>query len=623
MAQFTATEKTLDVPYQMLNPATRNVNFWGRKDVLGEIDQVLLPSAPRSTDQLYTGPQMYAICGLGGVGKTEIAREYAFSRQDCFDAVFWIEADQDTQLAEGFAEIATKLGYMDSTDQDRVVSRNITLEWLGNPRVRPGSRRLSTSSSFSIDDADEASWLLVFNNADDLSLLDAFWPVTQKGSILVTSRDPLAMRGRGRSGCQLKPFDPDTAATLLRQLTFASESSDNKKASQELAVRLCGLPLAVTQISALINRWDMTLAEFLTYFNKQISIETVAGTKPTAMPDPIHYKHSLLTVWALGSLIPEALTLLQVISFLNPDSISESLLSASECFSLSLQSYARDADNFIKARSDLTKTSLVTRNREEGKLILHRLVQDVVRSQMKPSTINSTLAFGAQVILLAWPSSFLRFDHDTKTWEKSEELLPHILKLRDHFHNYLSMIESVDTKRDFAKLFLFAGWYLHERSDFDAAKPLFLAVLDLTSDPRLGMDEIRADVLFALAALCPQINAENDAAIRYAQEHLEIRLKVRDGTRFREDRLAMAYGELAHAQLMVGLYEDTIENAKIAIALTETSPAYIAGDDWPTFSYTHQAFALAALDRYDEALKLIDQNLGYWMAHSHENHPFQ
>jgi tetratricopeptide (TPR) repeat protein len=620
LAQFTPTEKTLKIPYYMLKPAAKNQHFIGRKDILRRIDELLLPTADLPAQESYGSPRVFAIHGLGGVGKTEVAREYALSRQQQFDAIFWVEADQTTQLSEGFSIIAAQLGFADSADQDRVVSRNITLEWLANPQISPGSRDSSLRSGQNACEY-EARWLLIFNNADDLELLRIFWPLTQTGSILVTSRDPMVKRGR--AGLELEPFETDEAATLLRTLTEFEDSPENREASTALAIRLGGLPLAITQIAALIDRWEMTLPEFLAHFDKQISIATMAKEKHENLPDSPYYKHSLLTVWALDSLIPEASAILQVLSFLSPDSIRESLLSATIPFTQAPASYPTLDEDFIRARSDLTKTSLVRRDRGEGKLVLHRLVQDVVRSQMDAIAIHSALGFSAQLILHAWPTSFLRFDHDIGTWDKSEELLPHILKLRDHFQTYLPGIESVEAKQNFAKLLLFAGWYLFERMDYDAAKPLFLAILGMPRDDSLRMDELRADALFALAALSTQINETKERTIAYAEQHLVYRRALRDGTRFREDRLAMAHGELAQAQLIAGEYEDAILNANIAIELTLPSPAFLNGDDWPTFAETHKAFALAALGRYADALDAIDRNLDYWMAHAHERYPFQ
>ncbi|KAI1756797.1 hypothetical protein F4782DRAFT_549242 [Xylaria castorea] len=617
LVECSIKEKSLQMPYRMLKPALRNPSFFGRKDILDQIDKALIFPQDDSEEK-YSGLQLtFAICGLGGVGKTEIAREYAFSRQDFFDAVFWIDAEQPTQLSEGFATIATQLGFSDSADKDRVVSRNIALEWLSNPLKRSGSGGLSVESINSTE-RDEANWLLVFNNADDLALLQTFWPLGQRGSILITSRDPMAKRGR--PGVDLKPFKQKEAAALLRKLTNATEIPENKKALISLSERLGGLPLAITQVAALIDRWEMTLSEFLRYLDKQPSIKTVAKSKPPTLQD--HYNHSLFTVWALESLNPSALATLRVLSFLNPDSIRESLLLQTTPSDL-LPHYPTSEELFITARLDLTKTSLVRRDRVESQMTVHRLVQDVVRAQMSPDSIMRTISFTAGLVLQAWPTSFLRFDHDTSTWNQSEELLPHILKLKKFFEESVLIMRSHSSKENFTKLLLFAGWYLLERSDFYAAKPLFETVLRISDEPGSDLSEIRADVLFALSALSAVVNEDKTKMLEYAYRHLDYRKKSRDGTQFREDRLAMAYGEVAHAELLVGHYKETIDNSRMAISLTETSPAFLSGDDWPTFSSSHQAFALAALGRHDEAVDLMQKSINYWMSRSHENHSFQ
>jgi hypothetical protein len=62
------------------------------------------------------------------------------------------------------------------------------------------------------------------------------------------------------------------------------------------------------------------------------------------------------------------------------------------------------------------------------------------------------------LVLQAWPTGFLRFDHDTATWNASEELLPHILKLKGFFQAYSGHMDSAEAQQNLARLLLFAGW---------------------------------------------------------------------------------------------------------------------------------------------------------------------
>jgi hypothetical protein len=459
----------LEVPYSMLKPSERNPQFFGRQDLLRLIDDALLPRNGPPSGQA-VGSQgscrRFAICGLGGVGKTELAREFAFSRQHEFDAVFWIEAEQATQLSEGYAVIASQLGYTDA-DQDRVVSRNVAREWLRNPVKRSDSKnrqRLSGDGEDSTEEDDEeVSWLLILNNADDLELLEEYWPRTQKGSILITSRDPMAKDGR--EGIDLEPLGREDAAILLRRLTKAAESPQDSQVLLDIAARLGGLPLAITQIAAFIARWGMTPADFLRFFDRQTSIEMVAKGKPPELLSRDQYKHSLFTVWTLERLSPQGLAILQLLSFLNPDSIQESLINPDPSSApheagapSKPEGLPAAEDEYLAARLDLIRVSLVRRNKAEARLALHRLVQDVVRSQMPSARAVQVLEWTMLLVLQAWPTGFLRFDHDTATWDASEELLPHILKLKGFFQVYSGHMESAEAKQNLARLLLFAGW---------------------------------------------------------------------------------------------------------------------------------------------------------------------
>ncbi len=146
-----------------------------------------------------------------------------------------------------------------------------------------------------------------------------------------------------------------------------------------------------------------------------------------------------------------------VLSFLNPDSIKESLVSPPLPYQPPTD-FPTSTDDYLMARLDLTKTSLVRRTKAVSQLTLHRLVQEVVRAQMTDDKTVQTLDFTTRLVLDAWPTGFLRFDHDTATWNISEELLPHIIKLQDFCEKSPGRITSQQTKQNMAKLLLFAGW---------------------------------------------------------------------------------------------------------------------------------------------------------------------
>ena len=121
------------------------------------------------------GLRQFALCGLGGLGKTEIALEFALQHKDDHDAIFWVRADAVAKLNECYNDISVKLGLQDqSEDKNHVVGREILKGWLSSPKkgaINTDDASKSSSTSFA-----EAEWLIIFDNADDPYLLTDFWP---------------------------------------------------------------------------------------------------------------------------------------------------------------------------------------------------------------------------------------------------------------------------------------------------------------------------------------------------------------------------------------------------------------------------------------------------------------
>ena len=135
------------------------------------------------------------------------------------------------------------------TAGDQVVTKDLVLGW----RSAPTWKRQDETRPVDVShpDVSKPKWLLVFDNADDLNVLHDFWPVTDNGSILVTSRDPLAKTRTHvpiTKGLDLQPFSAVESGTFLRQLTDYNKPTDIAL-SEEIATRLSGLPLAIFQIA--------------------------------------------------------------------------------------------------------------------------------------------------------------------------------------------------------------------------------------------------------------------------------------------------------------------------------------------------------------------------------------
>lgn len=120
------------LPYFPKKLPPRHTRFFGREDIFELIDTALLcdGASKPSAGQLRT----FALCGVGGVGKTKTALSYIVSRRGQFDAVFWVAADNRNILYEEYARICTDLQIVDTQDtQDLMAVCEMTRGWLSNP----------------------------------------------------------------------------------------------------------------------------------------------------------------------------------------------------------------------------------------------------------------------------------------------------------------------------------------------------------------------------------------------------------------------------------------------------------------------------------------------------------
>lgn len=151
----------------------------------------------------------------------------------------------------------------DSLDaQDDVLIREAVLGWLAQP-LRSHKYRETEKKVY------EASWLLVFDGADDVRLLDDFWPYGTDGSVLVTSRAPLETLGSFTGGPRvvMPPFQPCEAIALLLSLTKRHDSDEDRAYAKDVVECVGHIPLAVEQVAGLIVRTNITFAEFLKDYN--------------------------------------------------------------------------------------------------------------------------------------------------------------------------------------------------------------------------------------------------------------------------------------------------------------------------------------------------------------------
>jgi hypothetical protein len=432
-------------------PVSRNENFFGRQLSLNAMRQALCPSVAidHGTKKPQSFPRTYTVYGPGGMGKTQIAAEFVSQHRGEFDAVLWVCAGDSDKIAQDFKDIAVELGLLaaESVDaQDLSYARDVLKRWLVHPLKDFSSREYSLEPEL-------ASWLLVFDGVGSGDVLNDVWPYDGPGSILITSRNPHSWS----TSLELKPWNTSAATGYIFNRTGIEVSDEEKSAAITIANRLGGLPLALSHVTGIVIHQEITLKKFVQFYGKREGDEEfLQWSEIDAGPASVDYGLNIASVWAFDSLGPGAL-LINALSLLDPDGVPENIFASPTGTQDSVGDVAKLIEEYDSAREELVARSLITENKREHKLTIHKLVQEASRSKMRPADLRRTFLTCVGLISRRWPFERLTWRHGTARWSICEELFPHVQKLKALFPAITPAPDSFDDY-GFAKLLIDAGW---------------------------------------------------------------------------------------------------------------------------------------------------------------------
>ncbi|MEO3765033.1 FxSxx-COOH system tetratricopeptide repeat protein [Streptomyces sp. B5E4] len=370
------------------NLPPRNQNFTGRDELLALLEQRLQEGTTTVLPE--------AIHGMGGVGKTQLAIEYAYRHQSEYDIVWWIPSERPGQIGQSLVELAKRLG-LETTSEVNVAG----------PVVREALREGKPYSR----------WLLIFDNADSPEQVRPYFPTGGTGTIVVTSRNRRWSLVGG--SLDVDVFTREESKKLLSR--SGPELADEE--AEALAEALGDLPLALVQAAAWRTETGMPTSEYLRLFEDKKN--ELLETAP-----PPDYQLPVAAAWNvsldhLEQRSPTALRLLELCSYFAPDPISRSVLKGPGPQSIfpQLDAALNDPMKLARAIREINRYSLARIDHRTNSIEMHRLVQLVLVNRMSPEEQNRMRQGAHSLMATADPKE----PNDPSNWPRYAELYTHVI----------------------------------------------------------------------------------------------------------------------------------------------------------------------------------------------------
>jgi tetratricopeptide (TPR) repeat protein len=401
------TDKAGNLPFASIGSL-----FKGRDEFLLKLRETLDEGRPRGGIRANSlGIPAAVVHGLGGVGKTRAALEFAHWYADEYTAMLFVAADSPVSLESNLAQLcsAAVLDLDEKVEKETTKQVAAVLRWLNRNH----------------------GWVLILDNVDSDEAVGAvrklLASLTGTGEVVITSR--FSRWSREVATIELDVLNEASSTSYLLESTMQlrrDEAEDTERA-KELAFALGQLALALEQAAAYINAQGISLQDYLerwrSHRDRLLSYHDELAT---------HASHSVAVTWltSFEQLSGDGRRLLQMLCWLAPEPIPRTLLQAgggplgatasSELPAIEREGLILDAE---EALGDLWKYSLARSSPDKLTFSVHPLVQDVTRRNLPEANRQPILEAA-----LRWLKAGVEVDPaDVRNWPVLEPLASHVL----------------------------------------------------------------------------------------------------------------------------------------------------------------------------------------------------
>jgi tetratricopeptide (TPR) repeat protein len=509
-----------------------------------------------------------AVFGLGGVGKSELALQYAHAHRGSYSLTWWITAEDVGHVDAGLSGLAERICPELALAATTAEAAAWALTWL---QAHDG-------------------WLLILDDVSKPGDVESLLGQLRGGRILLTTRRDTGWQ-RMAAPIRLDVLAPGPAAALITTSTGSADPGDVQVAA-EIAAELGFLPLALDQAAAYITQARIPLARYLELLRRYPARMYAAG------PAGGQAQRTIARLWditlqAIDRTDPVAARLLRVLACYAPDSIPRQIIGGDDAGPVEDEALAL-----------LASYSMITLTPET--VSMHKLVQAVLLA----APDDTGTAPLPRDIALKWLNNSLPVNPDTNVaaWIFLRALIPHADAVASHF---AAREEPATLERVFNQIALFH----QSQGAYQEGLRLRNASLDIAQ--RIYGDGHRQTAI-SLGNL-----AVTYSALGRRAEALPLEERALDITEAAlgpdHPDTALRLGNLAGTYSDLGRYVEALPLEERALAVTEAA----LGPDHPDTALRlgNLAGTYSDLGRYVEALPLEQRALAVTEAALGPDHP--
>ncbi len=552
-----------------------------------------------------------AICGLGGAGKSSLAREYAWRNRERYAVVWWLNA----QTEDAVVESLLRLGGLFVRGIDQLADRRAAAQQVTGSVLHGFAKPV----------------LLIFDNLDDERILRTWLPRSGARGLL-TSRN--AAWGSDVTAIALPPWPRETAAKYLRRESGRADLTDDD--ARGLADALGSLPLALSHAAASLR--DVRMMTPRRYLER-------IGRYLSEAPRTAEYPQSVFATYtaAIAQAEQQAAGAAAVLSFaaeFAADAIPDELFRQDA--GLYPPGFPSDDARVDDALGALDRLSLLAFSQQSRTYAIHRLVQLAARDRAGDGAAWAAAAVAAADA--AWPGV------EFEAWPQCERLVPHARAA-------LEGLPGDAATEPAARLAAAAAVYLRERADYAASEALQTRALAMrerifgAEHPEVAASLNELGIVYTAQGNYDDANrcylrAQAIVEEALGPEHRDVGVSLNslgcsyyEQGRYEEaaaaiaralaiwekalgpehSNVARALGNLAGAHYAQGRYDEAEPLARRALELTERAH----GPDHPNVGiYLNNVAEMEyRLGRYDESERLLARALALWERTLDADHP--